>query len=102
MRAAITSDTRVSPVEENQQKIAGQMDELYAVAQEARQQVTAVNERVSALDEYDTQQSVAVTFNLNRAVLSSEAMQQLDNLATKDLATSGYMIEVSGHTDSTG
>jgi len=102
MRAAITSDTRVTPVEENQRKIAGQMDELYAVAQEARQQVAAVNERVSALDEYDTQQSVAVTFNVNSAVLSAEARQQLDNFATKALATSGYMIEVSGHTDSTG
>src|SRR6266498_2556758 len=31
MRAAITSDTRVTPVEENQQRMAGQMDELYAV-----------------------------------------------------------------------
>jgi outer membrane protein OmpA-like peptidoglycan-associated protein len=102
MRAAITSDTRVTPVEENQRKIAGQMDELYAVAQEARQQVAQVNERVSALDEYDTQQSVAVTFSVNSAVLSAEARQQLDDFATKALATSGYMIEVSGHTDSAG
>jgi len=102
MRAAITSDTRVTPVEENQRKIAGQMDELYAVAQEARQQVAAVNERVSALDEYDTQQSVAVTFSINSAVLSPESRRQLDDFATKALATSGYMIEVSGHTDSTG
>jgi len=102
MRAAITSDTRVSPVEENQQKIANQMDELYAVAQEARQQVAAVNERVSALDEYDVQESVAVTFRVNSAVLSPEAKQQLDNFASKALASSGYMIEVSGHTDSTG
>src|ERR1041384_5232582 len=39
MRAAITSDTRVTPVEENQARMAGQMDELYAVAAEARQQV---------------------------------------------------------------
>src|SRR5881394_1387662 len=60
MRAAITSDTRVSPVEENQQKIAGQMDELYAIAQEARQQLAAVNERVSSLDDYDVKESVAV------------------------------------------
>lgn len=102
MRAAITSDTRVTPVEESQQKMAGQMDELYAVAQEARQQVAQVNERVSALDEFDTQQSVAVTFAVNSAVLSAEAKQQLDDFATKALATSGYMIEVAGHTDSTG
>lgn len=102
MRAAITSDTRVSPVEENQQRIANQMDELYAVAQEARQQVAAVNDRVTALDEYDVQQSVAVTFRVNSAVLSPEAKQQLDEFATKALASSGYMIEISGHTDSTG
>ncbi|MFS8084960.1 MAG: OmpA family protein [Acidobacteriota bacterium] len=102
MRAAITSDTRVSPVEENQQKIAGQMDELYAVAQEARQQVAAVNERVSSLDEYDVQENLAVNFRVNSAVLSPEAKRQLDDFATKALAAKGYMIEVSGHTDSTG
>jgi len=102
MRAAVTSDTRVTPVEENQKKIAGQIDELYAVAQEARQQVAQVNERVSALDDYDVQERVAVTFRVNSAVLLPEAKQQLDAFATKALASSGYMIEVSGHTDSTG
>jgi outer membrane protein OmpA-like peptidoglycan-associated protein len=102
MRAAVTSDTRVTPVEENQKKIAGQIDELYAVAQEARQEVTKVNDRVTALDEYDVQDSVAVTFRVNSAVLSPEDKRQLDDFATKALASSGYMIEVSGHTDSTG
>jgi OmpA-OmpF porin, OOP family len=102
MRAAITSDTRVGPVEENQQKIAGQIDELYAVAQEARQQVAKVDERVSALDDYDVQENVAVTFRVNSAVLSAEAKRQLDDLAVKALAAKGYMIEISGHTDSTG
>ena len=102
MRAAVTSDTRVTPVEENQRRIAGQMDELYAVAQEARQQVAAVNERVSSLDDYDVQESVAVTFRVNSAVLSPEAKRQLDDLAAKALAAKGFMIEISGHTDSTG
>src|ERR1044072_3033782 len=77
MRAAITSDTRVGPVEENQQKIAGQIDEIYAVAQEARQEVTRVDERVSALDDYDATETVAVTFRVNSAVLSPEAKAQL-------------------------
>jgi len=109
MRAAVTTETRVGPVEENQKKIANQMDELYAIAQEARQQVAAVNERVtavdervSALDEYDVQESTSVTFRVNSAVLSPEAKHQLDDLATKALASNGYMIEISGHTDSTG
>jgi len=102
MRAAITSDTRVTPVEEAQQKMSGQMDELYAIAQEARQQVAAVNERVSALDDYDVGESVSVNFRVNSAVLSPEAKRQLDDFATKALAAKGYMIEISGHTDSTG
>src|SRR6187549_2379675 len=46
MRAAITSETRVGPVEENQQKIAGQIDELHAIAQEARAEVARVDNRV--------------------------------------------------------
>ena len=102
MRAAITSDSRVTPVEENQQKIAGQIDELYAVAQEARQQVARVDERVSALDDYDVQTTVAVTFRVNSAVLSPESKRELDEFAQKALAAKGYMIEISGHTDSTG
>jgi len=102
MRAALTTDTRVGPVEANQERMAGQMDELYAVAAEARAEVKAVNERVSALDDYDVQETVAVTFRVNSAVLSPEAKQQLDALAAKANGAKAYMIEVSGHTDSTG
>jgi OOP family OmpA-OmpF porin len=102
MRAAITSDTRVTPVEENQQRIAGQMDELYAVAAEARTEATAANERISALDDFDVQETVAVTFRVNSAVLSPEAKRQLDELASKANEAKGYVIEVAGHTDSTG
>jgi outer membrane protein OmpA-like peptidoglycan-associated protein len=102
MRAAITSDTRVSPVEANQERMAGQMDELYAVAAEARAEVKAVNERVSALDDYDVQETTAVTFRVNSAVLSPEAKSQLDDLAAKTRGARAFMIEVSGHTDSTG
>jgi outer membrane protein OmpA-like peptidoglycan-associated protein len=102
MRAAITSDTRVSPVEANQERMAGQMDELYAVAAEARAEVKAVNERVSALDDFDVQETVSVTFRTNSAVLSPEAKAQLDALAAKTTGARAFMIEVAGHTDATG
>jgi len=102
MRAAITSDTRVSPVEANMERVAGQMDELYAVAAEARAEVKAVNERVSSLDDYDVQETVAVTFRVNSAVLSPEAKQKLDELAAKTTSAKAFMIEVAGHTDATG
>jgi outer membrane protein OmpA-like peptidoglycan-associated protein len=102
MRAAQTTEARVGPVEANQERMAGQMDELYAVAAEARAEVKAVNERVSALDDYDVQETVSVTFRINSAVLSPEAKQQLDTIAAKANAAKAYMIEVAGHTDSTG
>jgi OOP family OmpA-OmpF porin len=102
MRAAITSDTRVTPVEENQQRMAGQMDELYAVAAEARTEAAAANTRIDNLDEVDVQETVAVTFKVNSAVLSPESKQQLDDFAAKASTAKAYTIEVSGHTDSTG
>lgn len=102
MRAAQTTDARVGPVEANMERVAGQMDELYAVAAEARAEVKAVNERVSALDDYDVQETVSVTFRTNSSVLSPEAKTQLDDLAAKANGAKAYMIEVAGHTDSTG
>lgn len=102
LRVAIMTDTRVTPVEENQRRIAGQMDELHAIAAEARAEVTRVDERVSALDDYDVQDSVAVTFRTNSAVLSPQARQQLDDLASRITTAKAYVIEVAGHTDSTG
>jgi outer membrane protein OmpA-like peptidoglycan-associated protein len=102
LRAAITTDTRVGPVEENQQRMAGQMDELSAIAAEARTEAAAANERISALDDYDVQESVTVNFRVNSAVLSPEAKQQLDTLAATALQSRAFVIEVAGHTDSTG
>jgi OOP family OmpA-OmpF porin len=102
LRAAITTDTRVGPVEANQERIAGQMDELYAVAAEARSEVGVAHERISALDDFDVQETVAVNFKVNSAVLSPQAKQQLDDLAAKTTTSKGFVLEIAGHTDSTG
>lgn len=109
MRAAITTETRVGPVEENQLRLSGQIDELSAVADEARREAAAAqetadlaNERITSLDDYDVQEEVIVNFALNSAVLSAEAKRQLDELAAKANAARGYSVEVSGHADSTG
>jgi OmpA-OmpF porin, OOP family len=102
MRAAVTTDVRVNPVEENQERLSGQMDELYSVAAEARNEAGAANERISALDDYDVQEAVTVNFRVNSAVLSPRARQQLGALAAKALQAKGYLIEVGGYTDSKG
>jgi outer membrane protein OmpA-like peptidoglycan-associated protein len=102
MRAAITTDTRVNPVEENQERLSGQMDELYTIADESRKEVRATNERISYLDDYDVQETVTVNFRVNSALLSPEAKRQLDALAEKALNAKWYMLEVGGYADSTG
>lgn len=102
MRAAITTDTRVNPVEENQERLSGQIDELSTVAAEARNEAGAANERISALDDYDVQDTLTVNFAVNSALLSPKAKQQLAALAEKAISAKSYIIEVGGYADSTG
>ncbi len=109
MRAAITTETRVGPVEENQLRLSGQIDELSAVADEARREAAAAqetanlaHERISSIDDYDVQDEAVVNFALNSAVLSAEARRQLDDLAAKVNTSRGFVIEVAGHADATG
>jgi OOP family OmpA-OmpF porin len=111
-----SAENRIGQVEQNSQKLSGQIDELAAVSNAARggakaaQQtadaaitgVNATNERISALDDYVPQESVAINFKVNSAILSPQAKAQLDELATKALNAKGYVVEVSGYTDSTG
>jgi OOP family OmpA-OmpF porin len=114
-QAAITQ-TKLAEVEQNSQRLSGQIDELAAVSNAARggakaaqasadaaiSGVNATNERISALDDYVPQESLAVNFRVNSAVISKTAQADLDKLATKALNAKGYLIEVSGFADATG
>jgi outer membrane protein OmpA-like peptidoglycan-associated protein len=113
---ASNTETKLGQVEENAQRLSGQLDELAAVANTAKggakaAQETAdaavvgvneTNERISALDDYVPQTTTAVNFKVNSAMLSADAKTKLDELATRALNTKGYVIEVSGFTDATG
>ena len=113
---AQSTETKLSQVEQNAQRLSGQLDELSAVANTAKggaraaqetadaavAGVNTTNERISALDDYVPQAVLAVNFRTGSAVLSATAKAQLDELATKALNSKGYVVEVSGFTDSTG
>jgi OmpA-OmpF porin, OOP family len=113
---ASTTETKLSQVEQNAQRLSGQMDELAAVANTAKggakaaqetadsavAGVNATNERISALDDYEPQTVLAVNFKTGSAVLSADSKTKLDELATKALNAKGYVLEISGFTDSTG
>lgn len=113
---ATTSEKKISDIEENAQRLSGQLDELAAVANTARggakaAQETAdaavagvnlTNERISALDDYEPQTASAVNFKSGSAMLSPDSKTKLDDIATKALNAKGYVLEVSGFADTRG
>jgi outer membrane protein OmpA-like peptidoglycan-associated protein len=113
---ATTTETKLSEVEQNAQRLSGQLDELAAVANTARggaraaqetadsavAGVNATNDRISALDDYEPQTVTAVNFRTGSAVLTPDSKSKLDEIATKALNSKGYVLEVSGYTDATG
>jgi len=113
---ATAAEGRLGEVEQNAQKLSGQLDELAAVsnaarggakaAQETADQavagVNATNERISALDDYTPLENTAVNFRTGSAVLLPDAKAKLDEIATKALNAKAYVVEVTGHADATG
>src|SRR5687768_2786757 len=88
---ASDTETKLSQVEANAQRLSGQLDELAAVSNAARggakaaqatadaavAGVTATNERISALDDYEPTTTAAVNFRSGSAVLSPESKTTL-------------------------
>jgi outer membrane protein OmpA-like peptidoglycan-associated protein len=73
-----------------------------AEAQAAQRAADAANARISGLDDWQTKEELTVNFKTNKADLSAADKAALDQFAAKALATRGYMIVISGFTDSTG
>jgi outer membrane protein OmpA-like peptidoglycan-associated protein/uncharacterized protein YdeI (BOF family) len=110
------AEGRIEQVEANSQRLSGQLDELAAVSNAARggakaaqdtadaavAGVNATNERISSLDDYTVQQSVAVNFKAGSAVLSPESRQSLDQIAQQALKARGYVLEVRGFASAEG
>jgi OOP family OmpA-OmpF porin len=113
---ASTTETKLSQVEQNAQRLSGQLDELAAVANTAKggaraaqetadsavAGVNATNDRISALDDYVPQDVLAVNFKVGSAVLSADSKTKLDEIATKAMNAKGYVVEISGFADATG
>jgi outer membrane protein OmpA-like peptidoglycan-associated protein len=96
--------------------IEGRVDENITTARTARAEAQAAqqaadaalagaraaNERISNLDDYKATEEAVVTFKTGSSVLSKEDKEILDQFAAKALASKGYIITISGFTDSTG
>ncbi|HYH86192.1 MAG TPA: OmpA family protein, partial [Pyrinomonadaceae bacterium] len=110
------AEGRIGQVEQNAQRLSGQLDELAAVSNAARggakaaQEtadaaiggVNATNERISALDDYQVQNSTSILFRVGSAVLSRDSKTQLDQVAQQALQAKGYVLEISGFASADG
>ncbi|MDQ3743619.1 MAG: OmpA family protein [Acidobacteriota bacterium] len=110
------AENRIGQVEQNAQRLSGQLDELAAVSNAARggakaaqetadaavAGVNATNERISALDDYQVQNTTSVLFRVGSAVLLPDGKQKLDQVAQQALQAKGYVLEVSGFASSDG
>ena len=71
-------------------------------AQDAVNRVDTLNGVVANLDNYKALSDVSVTFGFDKAVLTRESRAQLDTLASTLATARGYILQVTGGTDSTG
>jgi OOP family OmpA-OmpF porin len=115
---AEANQQRIEEVEQDAQKLSGQIDELSAIsaatldatkraqasADQAQANANIANQRINGLDDYDVVNTLTIHFRSGSAVLSPSAKEQIDSAAAKVQSENlkGWLIEVVGFADSTG
>src|SRR5689334_9121446 len=114
---AENNQQRIGVVEENAQRISGQVEELSSVANsavaaakvaqstadQAESDATTANARINVLGDYDVLTTIAVHFKNGSARLSPEAQAEIDTVAnTVNENLKGWIVAVQGYADATG
>jgi outer membrane protein OmpA-like peptidoglycan-associated protein len=82
---------------------AGQSaDQANKAAQEAYNRVDSLSGVVANLDNYKQLSDVSVTFGFDKSVLTASDKEQLDNFAANLGNARGYILELTGGTDTVG
>jgi outer membrane protein OmpA-like peptidoglycan-associated protein len=71
-------------------------------ANDAVHRADSLDSVVKGLDNYKPLANVSVTFGFDKAVLTKDDKEQLDTFGAQLTAAKGYILEVTGGTDSTG
>jgi len=113
---------RIKAAEANAERLAGQIAENTALANDARARADAAqaqadaafksaamaNNRINGLDDYDTIKTVPVLFKVNSSTIDPTAKQTIDEVASwaveqrKSGNGNGWMYQVVGYADTTG
>ena len=85
-----------------QAQMQGEQDQMKIALQRTSEETAMLGKRISELDDYETRDSAKINFASGKATLTAEAKSALDEIATKAQSTNGYLVEVTGFTDSIG
>jgi OmpA-OmpF porin, OOP family len=77
-------------------------DKANSSAQDAVNRVDTLAGAVANLDQYKSLANISVTFKFDKAALTQDDKDQLDTFAANLNTTRGYILQVTGGTDSTG
>jgi outer membrane protein OmpA-like peptidoglycan-associated protein len=97
--------TNQQNISDNQQNIAANKQNVAANKQQIDaniKDITANTQRFTALSEYDVKGEATAKFDAGSYKLSAQDQQELKQLAQTAKGLTGYIIEVTGYTDSSG
>ncbi len=87
---------------QNAQSATQAAGQANVAASDAVHRANSLDSLVKGLDQYKQVADVTVTFGFDKAVLTADDKEQLDDFAAQLGAAKSYILEVTGGTDSTG
>lgn len=95
---------KIAEQEENQKRMAGQIEEAQAAAARAQAAADRANDRINGLDEFEPIKTIVVPFATGSSVLGPKGKSIIDEAAAwaKTQDRKGWMVAVVGFADSTG
>jgi outer membrane protein OmpA-like peptidoglycan-associated protein len=87
---------------QNAQQATTAAGQANTAANDVAQRADSLDAVVKGLDNYKKSGDVSVTFHFDKSVLTDDDKQQLDTFAGQLGSASGYILEVTGGTDSVG
>src|SRR5580698_3198872 len=97
-----TAQTAASTADQHALAAGQSADVANKSAQEAYNRVDSLSGVVANLDNYKQLSDVSVTFGFDKYALTADDKKQLDDLAANLTSARGYILEVTGGTDSVG
>jgi outer membrane protein OmpA-like peptidoglycan-associated protein len=95
-------ETRAGQIEGRQTDLDNKENQTQQQVGQVKEGVNDVNSRVTNLDNYTAKYNATVYFKIGSAVLTPQAKQDLDDIATKAKSEKGFVVEVAGFADTTG